>query len=113
MATKAVTQDAAPNGRAIFTWVAITESDDGAPILCPAGVATVQATGDFTTAGAMSIEGSNDATNWAPLKDKNSGSVISLTAATQVATLGDQPLYVRPKPTAGSAVAMVVTLTVG
>lgn len=57
--------------------------------------------GDFGTAGAITIQGSNDGTNWDELRDQ-AGNDAVLDTDDRVIRTFESPLYVRPAITAGS-----------
>jgi len=96
------------DGVMVCTWASITENDTGRGAqMARFPDRTVQAIGDFTTSGAISMEGSNDGTNWGALHDPT-GAAIVLTALTQIALIVENPLYVRPRASAGTAVSMTV-----
>jgi len=96
-----------PDNTMITSWLAVTENDTGAAV-CMARFPdrTVQVTGDFTTSGAITIEGSNDGTNYATLHDP-SGAALVLTD-TSVKLIVENPLYLRCRGTAGTSVSMNV-----
>ncbi len=109
MATRAavliITQDNIP----VCTWTGITEADEGNEvIMAKYPDKTVQVTGDFTTAGAITIEGSNNGTDWATLTDQ-AGNDLVLTD-TSIALIAQNPLYIRPRASAGTAVSMTVVV---
>ena len=68
---------------------------------------TVQVSGTFGSATVV-VEGSNDGTNWFALT-KPAATAISFTAAGG-ASIVENPLYVRPKSTGGTASAILVTI---
>ena len=109
MATKTFTQAVNPDGVCITTWASVTEADTGAG----AGLArfpdrTVQVIGDFTTSGAITMEGSNDGTNWGTLHDQT-GTTLVITDMTP-RLIAENTLQVRPRATAGTAVSMTVII---
>lgn len=68
-----------------------------------------QVTGTFGVGGTVSIEGSNDGTNWAILADPQ-GTPLTFTA-TKIEQLLESPRYIRPNVTAGDgSTALVVTV---
>jgi len=108
MATRAASLHKTNEGVVVVTWEGITENDDGAPVsLAAYPDKTVQAIGDFTSGGAITMQGSNDGTNWATLTNPR-GDAIVLTAATQIEVIAENPLFIRPIATAGSGVQMDV-----
>jgi len=108
MATRAASFLKTNEGVAVVTWEGITENDDGALVSMAAYPnKTVQAIGDFTSSGAITMQGSNDGENWATLTNPR-GEDIVLTAATQIEVIVENPLFIRPVATAGSDVQMDV-----
>lgn len=105
MVTRAISLDKniAKDG-SVFTatWTGLTfaTTDDGAPLGQPAwGERTVQVFGTFGAGGSLTIEGSNNGTNWAPVANR-AGSALVFTAA-GINRVQDYPLFVRPRVTAG------------
>lgn len=97
----------ADDGTATAVWIGITEADSGsAVVMAKYPDKTVQAVGDFTTAGAITMEGSNDGDSWGVLTD-NQGNDIVLTDDTPV-FIAQNTKYIRPVATAGTSVDMDV-----
>ena len=70
----------------------------------------VQATGTFGVGGSVAIEGSNDGTNWAALRD-STGTAIALTALTIIRDVLENTRFIRPRVTAGDGTTnLVLTL---
>ena len=67
---------------------------------------SVQVAGTFN-AGTLTIEGSNDGTNWAALTDPQ-GNALAITAA-KIEQLSEITRYVRPRVTAGTGVNLNIT----
>jgi len=105
MATIAINQtnlnDAFNRGH-LSQWASMTNTgaDVGAPLEC-FGEAdrSVQITGTFGVGGTLIIEGSNDGTNYATLKD-HLGVALSLTAA-GIYSVDQITRYLRPRVSAG------------
>ena len=92
-----------------FLWEGITESDQGDAIsVTDYPDKTVQVIGDFTSSGAITMQGSPDGSTWGTLTDV-SGNDVVLTDATPV-VIGPNPVYIRPFATAGTGVDMDVYL---
>lgn len=92
-------------------WDTLTASDtDGDPVSYPDhGDWCVQVSGNFGTSGEMTLQGSNDGSNWYALTDKQ-GNDITFTAA-GIASPQENPRYIRPAITAGSgSIDLDVTL---
>jgi hypothetical protein len=97
----------AADGVTTVLWADVTEADTGQAVnLARFPDRTVQVTGDFTTSGAITMEGSNDGVTFATLHDPQ-GNEIVLTDSSLV-LIAENPLYIRPRATAGSSVAMDV-----
>ena len=93
----------------IFLWEGITENDQGSAIdVSDYPDKTVQVIGDFTSNGAITMQGSPDTSTWGTLKDTFGNDVV-LTDATPV-MIGPNTLYIRPAATAGTSVDMDVYL---
>ncbi len=76
-----------------------------------AGDRTFHMTGTFGTGGSVTMQGSNDNTNWFTLKD-TAGSDMTYTAAGGGMACS-RPRYVRPSVTAGDGTtALVCTLMI-
>lgn len=113
MATRQGTFIIGEDGVARATWLGITEADTGTDIggaLAMYPDRTVQVVGDFTTAGAITIEGSNDGgVTYATLSDPV-GNPLVLTDSS-IKLIAQNPHRVRPRATAGTAVSMDVYIT--
>ena len=85
------------------TWTPLTITNaDGAPIAYASngmGGVTFEVTGTWGAGGALVIEGSNDGTNYFTLNDQ-ANAALTL-SANALKTVRDQPLYIRPRVTAG------------
>lgn len=60
---------------------------------------TVQIAGTFGAGGAVTIQGSNDGTNWATLNDDQGVALVITTTVPRV--IAQNPIYIRPSVTAG------------
>lgn len=80
------------------TWEGLLSSGDtvGAHSGADLSDKTVQAEGTFNS-GVITMFGSNNTTTgpWAPLVDPQ-GNVIALSSATQIETILENPLYIKP-----------------
>lgn len=65
---------------------------------------TVQCTGTFTS---ITIQGSNDGTNWGTLSDAQ-GVDLVITVANEVRTILENPIYVRPASVGAATCAVVI-----
>lgn len=114
MATKKPTVDRNTlNGAVIYTWEALGNADDGAPIsLAYAADITVQVAGTFGGATCV-FEGSNDGTNWFTLHSDRvvSGSSVALSSTSAgMCHLAEKPVYMRPKTSGGTGTDLDFTL---
>ena len=95
----------------VYGWTPLTTTNaDGAPV----GAVTfadrcVQVSGTFGAAGSVSIQGSNDGSNWAVLNNAQ-GTAATFTAA-GIKQIVELPRYVRPFVTAGDGTtSLTVTM---
>lgn len=85
---------------ALVTWTGLLNGDDGAPVQwVDYADRCVQAIGTFGAGGSITMQGSNDGTNWATMADPQ-GNNLTFTAAKLEQVL-ELPRYVRPIVTAG------------
>lgn len=90
------------------TWEQLEENadvfDEGAPVsLAGATYIHIGATGNFDTAFVVSIQGSNDGTNWFTCHDL-AGNAATLSNSVRSRTIGSPPRFLKPiGTTAGSA----------
>jgi len=103
MATRSVVPTYAPNGQGngvMVEWSGLLNGDDGAPF---EGVdfadRTVQISGDFGTGGSLTLQGSNDGTNWYAVTDPQANAITKTAAGLEV--ISENPRYMRPIVTAG------------
>lgn len=116
MTTRAITTARAGPGIYKVSWNGLLNGDDGAAWSEDGGAAafsdkTAQITGTFGVGGTVIIEGSNDGTNWGTLNDASS-TPISVTDVTPVVLL-ENPLYVRPRVTAGDGTTNLICIING
>jgi hypothetical protein len=85
----------------VVQWGPMGNGDVGRPIqdLFAYADRSVQVEGTFGSGGSMSIEGSNDGTNFHTLSNP-SGSALTATSA-MLAAIVEMPLQIRPRVTAG------------
>jgi hypothetical protein len=95
-----INNDVSYNGGCkLVTW-ALANGDTGQAVnLASYGTRTVQVAGTFGTGGSVTIEGSNDGTNWFTQVDR-AGAALTFTAA-GMKTVIDAPIHLRAKCTAG------------
>jgi hypothetical protein len=92
----------------VTTWTPIGDSDTCTGVENPAFAdQTVQVIGTFASATVV-IQGSNDNSHWATLTDPLNNN-ISFTS-TGMATLLQNPLWIRPNSTGGSGSSITVIL---
>jgi hypothetical protein len=90
-----------------FSWSGFVVSGDlGTVVTIPAHVRelTIQATGTFTGALAIQLQGANDGSTFVQLKD-TSGTAISLTD-TSIIRFSNPPAQIKPVATAGGGGAL-------
>jgi hypothetical protein len=94
---------------AMFTWALTTADSDGRAVQwVDYSDRTFTATGTFG-GGTLTIEGSNDGTNWVTLSDAAGGGNATATAATAL-TIVELTRFVRPNLTGSTAATVSVTL---
>jgi len=92
MAPGRITTLPQPN-TSLSTWSGLAGSENGdAASTVRWQDKTVQCTGTFTS---ITIQGSNDGTNWGTLSDAQ-GVDLVITVANEVRTILENPLYIRP-----------------
>jgi hypothetical protein len=94
----------------LVTWTGLLNGDTGSRIEeSDFADRTVQISGTFGSGGSVTIEGSNDGTNWDALTDPQ-GNAITKTAAA-LESITEAPRYLRPNVTAGDGTTdLVVTI---
>ena len=112
MATRnATVTDISPTGKSkLVTWTGLLNTDDGAPAdWVDSSDRCLQVTGTFGAGGSVTIQGSNDGTNWAPLADPQGNALVFTSQRIEQAL--ELPRYVRPLVTAGDGTtSLTVTL---
>ncbi len=90
------------NGAIVLTWEALGNADSGTAFAVPFKTSiTMQAIGTFGAA-TVTLQGSNDGTNWAPLQWKGkTATALALTSA-GIAEAVECPAYIRPTTTGGT-----------
>ncbi len=78
---QATLADITPSGKArLVTWTGMNNGDDGAPVdWVDFADRCFQVSGTFGSGGSCTVQGSNDATNWAPLTDPQ-GNALTFTS---------------------------------
>lgn len=91
-----------------YTWT-LTDADPTGTAIEVADLAdkTVQLAGDFG-GGTVTIEGSNDGSNWATLTDPQGNALSKVAAAIEL--IAENPLQVRPKITGSTGANLTVSL---
>ena len=107
------TRDLDPRGGVqVCTWTGLLNGDTGSPIQASEmSEKTWHAFGTFGTGGTVTIQGSNDGTNWASISTKQGTVPMTLTSTTAINTSQDRPVWVRPSVTAGDGTTSL-TMTV-
>ena len=84
----------------LYDWTGLLNGDDGSPAqLANFPDKTVTFHGTFGTGGSITLQGSNDNSNWFALVDPQ-GNAITKTAA-GIEAVTENPRYIRPIVTAG------------
>jgi hypothetical protein len=94
----------------LVTWEGLAVPDEvgSAAMVAHYSDKTVSVTGTFGSGASLTIEGSNDGVNWLSMTDPQ-GNVLTFTAA-RLEMLQENPLYVRPKLTAGADTSLTVII---
>lgn len=91
---------------ALVEWTGLLNGDDGSPVdLIDYPDRCVQFTGTFGVGGSVTVEGSNDGTNYVALTDPQ-GNAITKTAAA-IEQIVEVPRYIRPRVTAGDGTTAI------
>ena len=101
MATVTATFAEHPGTTYMHTWSNLTTTNqDGSPISIPgAADRTIQMIGTLGTGGVITMQGSNDGTNWATLTDFQDADMAL--GALGIFIIAEAPLWIRPLNTAG------------
>lgn len=104
MAVRSITVTRNPSGMptvlATWTGLTFTSTDTGEPFSYPDYPdMTVTFEGTFGTGGSITLQGSNDGTNWYALTDAQGNAITKTAAGMEV--IEEHPLYIRPSVTAG------------
>lgn len=91
----------------LVTWSGLLNTDDGSPVdWIDFADRCFQVTGTFGAGGSLTIQGSNDGTNWSALADPQ-GNALTFTSQRLEQAL-ELPRYVRPIVTAGDGTTNLV-----
>lgn len=107
MATTATITDLAKLDKAFTVAYAFTSNETGDTVELPVGDRSVQMVGTWNGA-TVSVQGSNDGTNWAALTD-GLGNSLALTAD-GIKQVCEITRYIRAKVTSGSVTSVAVTI---
>jgi hypothetical protein len=96
----------------VVTWTPLANGDTGTPLEMSGSVdRSVQVSGTFGAGGSVSIEGSNNSTNFIVLTDPQGNAITKTTASIEQVT--EISRLIRPNVTAGDGTtALTVTLLV-
>jgi len=96
----------------VSTWTPMATGDVGEAVQNPTYLKrSVQATGTFGGA-TITMQGSNDGTNWATLKDDSSTPADVALTATGIMNIKTLTRFIRPSVTGGAAAAITVKLLI-
>lgn len=99
-------------GIAVTTWAGVANGEQGLACSCTRwSDKTVQISGTFGAGGSVSIEGSNDGTNWAVTHDAQ-GNANTYTGDV-IEFIAENPLLIRPNVTAGDGTTTLKVVIVG
>lgn len=95
-----VTTSYPESGLALATWTGLANGNTGDSISCARwSDKTVQVGGTFGAGGSVTMQGSNDGTNWATLHNAQGNAITATTATMEL--IAENPRYIRPNVTAG------------
>ena len=98
------------DGAIVTTWAAMAGTDDCAPFRLPSSAdLTFQLAGTFGGA-TVTLQGSNNGTNWHALSQKGPASANMSYAVSAVHAANETPLFVRPFITGGTGSSITVIL---
>lgn len=84
----------------IIGWSGLLNGDTGAPVeMVDYADKTATFTGTFGAGGSITLQGSNDGTNWFAMMDAQVTAIAKTSAAMEL--MVENPRYVRPSVTAG------------
>ncbi len=107
MATRTLSSDNASVHAPVVVWTGLLNGDDGSAWEGPDFAdRSVVVTGTFGTGGSITVQGSNDGTNWFALTDPQ-GNAITKTAA-GLEQITEITKFVRPIVTAGDGTTSLV-----
>ena len=114
MATVTLAQFKHIRGVHEFKWTPLLNGDDGASAGPDSGAPslpdkTLHIEGTAGVGFSISIEGSNDNTNWKVLRDPQ-GAVLTFTAINIVEQIQENPLYMRPNVTGGDGTTSITVI---
>lgn len=95
------------NGFSVHTWAGLSAGEAGEPVAVGPRPKGVQVTGTFNS-DTLTMQGSNDKTNWFTLKDIN-GNDVTFTAAGGK-SIGTPCLYIRPSDGGSSGITLTIAL---
>jgi len=85
---------------AMIGWTGLLNGDTGEAIeLVDYADRTATITGTFGTGGSITMQGSNDNSNWFSLTDPQGNAITKTAAGMEI--IVEAPLYIRPSVTAG------------
>lgn len=100
MATRSHTSNNDNGDFRVVTWTGLLNGDDGdAAQLVGFSDRSVQVIGTFGAGGSVTIEGSNNGTNWSALSDPQGGAITRTAAG--IKAVSELTRYIRPRVTAG------------
>lgn len=92
----------------LFAWNSLGNGDTGQPLTYPdyGGDMTVAFTGAWGSGGSVSLEGSNDGTNWSVLTNPQGAAITKTSPGVTLVAAG--PQFVRPHVTAGDGTTEIL-----
>jgi hypothetical protein len=116
MATKTLAVANQARNTQVTTWASLANGDDGQPLQAfDYSTMCVQLSGTFGVGGSVQIEGSNDGTNWFVLTGTLTAAAATaiIKTAAYMGQVIEQPLFIRPRVTAGDGSTLLNALIYG
>jgi len=93
----------------LYSWSGLLNGDDGEPMSrTDFPDRTVQILGTFGAGGSVSIEGSNNGSDWVVLTDPQGNSISKTTGSMEM--VAETPRYIRPRVTAGDGTTDITVI---
>ncbi len=109
MATTPTVQIVSGGSAKVISWVGLANGQSGDSVEDSLWAdRSVQVVGTFGTGGSVTIEGSNDGTNWSALTDPQGNNLTFVTS--KIETVIEIVRFIRPNVTAGDGTTAITVL---